>query len=40
MINYPLTPGEARVVSWTGGLMTVLALAMIALLGALAFASP
>jgi len=38
MINYPLTSTEARVVSWTGRAITVLAVVTILLLGTLALA--
>ena len=39
MVNYPLTRAEATVVRWTGRVMTVLAVATIALLGTMALAS-
>ena len=38
MINYPLTPAEAKVVRWAGRVITVLAVVAIALLGTIAFA--
>ena len=38
MINYPLTPAEAKVVRWAGRVITVLAVVTIALLGTIAFA--
>ncbi len=36
MINYPLTPAEARVVDWTGRVMTLMATATLCAMGALA----
>ncbi len=38
MIRYPLTSRETKVVKWMGRVMTVLAVATIALIGTLAFA--
>ncbi len=40
MIIYPLTPVEAKVVAWTGRLITTLAVVVIALLGTIALAAP
>ncbi|MGB2987024.1 MAG: hypothetical protein WBE26_14220 [Phycisphaerae bacterium] len=39
MVQYPLTPVETKVVAWTGRVITVLAVATIALLGTIAFVS-
>lgn len=39
MISYPLTSGEAKVVRWTGRVITTLAIATIVLLGTIALAS-
>lgn len=39
MVKYPLTPAELKVVAWTGRVITLLAVAMIALLGTIALAS-
>lgn len=39
MVKYPLTATEMKLVAWTGSVITVLAIATIALLGATALVS-
>ncbi len=39
MVNYPLTSAERKLVAWTGSVITILAMATIALIGAIAAAS-
>ncbi len=39
MINYPLAPEEAKLVRWTGRVITTLAVVVIALLGTIALAA-
>lgn len=39
MIGYPLTRSEYKVVNWAGGVITLVAIATIALLGTAALAS-
>jgi hypothetical protein len=39
VVNYPLSPAELKVVSWTGRVITTLAMITIALLGTIAFAT-
>ena len=39
MVKYPLTRVEMKVVAWTGSMITLLAIAAIALFGTIALAS-
>ena len=39
MVKYPLTPVEMKVVAWTGRVITLLAVATIALLATIALVS-
>ena len=39
MLKYPLTSVEMKLVAWTGGVITLLGTAVIALLGTMALAS-